>query len=65
MTPGANDQTFDRTLYDLEPFVPLARSQAAWVVSVDGVKLTMLGEKCRHSEALANARVIWPGAEVE
>jgi hypothetical protein len=64
MTRNAPDQPFDRTLYDLEPFVPLARSQAAWVVSVGGVKLTMLGEKCRHSEALANARVIWAGAEI-
>ena len=60
MTASAQDQPFDRSVGDLEPFVPLERIQAAWSVSVNGVTLAMLGEKCRKSEALAAARVIWP-----
>ena len=60
MTHNAHDQPFDRSVGDFDEFVPLERIQAAWSISVNGITLAMLGEKCRKSEALAMARVIWP-----
>ena len=46
---GEKAELFCRDAYDLEPFVPLERIQAAWSVSVNGITLAMLGEKCRKS----------------
>lgn len=65
MTHSANDQPFDRSVGDREPYAPPERMQAAWSVSVSGVTFAMVGEKCRKSEALAAARVIWPYCEID
>jgi len=66
MTSVEIKRPFDRTQGDLEPYQPPERHAAAWLVTVpDGTTLAMLGERCRQSEALASARVIWPECEVE
>jgi hypothetical protein len=66
MTPNSNDQPFDRSLGDLEPYAPPERNAAAWLVTVPGgTTLAMLGERCKQSEAMRCAQLIWPGATVE
>lgn len=40
--------------------------RTAWYVIVPGCKLiTMAGERCTRTDALRDARVIWPDAEIQ
>jgi len=40
--------------------------RTVWYVIVPGCKLiTMAGERCTRTDALRDARVIWPDAEIQ